>query len=200
MRSAALILAAGGSTRMRGGHKPLMRLGGKPLVRWVAEAAASSKCEEVYVVVGCRGEEVAAALQSNVRIILNDEWEEGMSASIRRGVSALEGDVEAAVILLADQPFITSRTIDMLLSKLEEGFGIAYSSVSGEVRSPAAFRRRYFGELRGLTGDVGARGVVERNRSDAAAVDVDPGELLDVDTQEDLRLAEERLARRRRRS
>jgi len=199
MHSAAVILAAGGSTRMRSGHKALMRLGGRPLIKWVVEAAASSRCEEVYVVVGYRGEEVSAELPSDVRVIYNEEWRMGMATSIRTGVSALGGEVEAAVILLVDQPFITSQLIDLLLSRLEEDFGIAYSAVSGEIRSPAAFRRRYFNELRSLRGDRGARAVIELHRPDAAAVEVDPEALLDIDTPEDLRLAEGKLSLRHQR-
>ena len=188
MTFGVVVLAAGGSTRMGGRFKLLEDLGGRALVAWSVEAAIGSRCRPVVVVLGNRAEEVRRALPVGVEVVVNGRWQEGMSSSIREGVRALPRECEGVVICLGDMPFVTSRTID-LLSSLAWERGIAYCRAGGEIRSPSAFRSEFFGDLLALRGDAGAKEVIRRNADRAVGLDVDPVELLDVDTEEDLELA-----------
>jgi len=195
MRFGVLVLAAGGSTRMRGRFKLLEDLGGRPVVRWAVEAAMGSGCRPVMVVLGARAEEVRRVLPETVEVVVNEAWREGMSSSIRAGVGSLPPGTGGVVICLGDMPFVTPGTIDRLASAAAE-HGIAYCRSGEEVRSPSAFRSEFFGDLLRLRGDAGAKDVIRRNPSRAVGVDVDPVELLDVDTEEELeaarRIAQER--------
>ena len=188
MGFAVMVLAAGGSTRMGGRFKLLEDLGGRALVAWSVEAAIGSRCRPVVVVLGNRAEEVRRALPVGVEVVVNGRWQEGMSSSIREGVRALPRGCEGVVICLGDMPFVTSRTIDLLASLAWER-GIAYCRAGAEIRSPSAFRSEFFGDLLALRGDAGAKEVIRRSAERAAGLDVDPVELLDVDTEEDLELA-----------
>jgi molybdenum cofactor cytidylyltransferase len=188
MTFAVVVLAAGGSTRMGGRFKLLEDLGGRPLVLWSVEAAMGSRCRPVVVVLGNRAEEVRRALPAGVEVVVCDGWREGMSSSIREGVRALPRESEGVVICLGDMPFVTTRTIDRLASAARER-GIAYCRVGGEIRSPSAFRSEFYADLMALRGDAGAKEVIRRNMDRAVGLEVDPVELLDVDTEEDLELA-----------
>jgi molybdenum cofactor cytidylyltransferase len=188
MTFAVVVLAAGGSTRMGGRFKLLEDLGGRPLVLWSVEAAMGSRCRPVVVVLGNRAEEVRRALPAGVEVVVCDGWREGMSSSIREGVRALPRESEGVVICLGDMPFVTTRTIDLLASAARER-GIAYCRVGGEIRSPSAFSSEFYADLMALRGDAGAKEMIRRNMDRAVGLEVDPVELLDVDTEEDLKLA-----------
>src|SRR5512138_3343641 len=105
-RVAALILAAGASTRM-GRPKQLLDWGGRPLVRAAAETALAARLDPVLVVVGGARAEVEAALVGlPLRVIANPNYAGGQSTSLRAGVAALGSDSDAVVVLLGDQPFV----------------------------------------------------------------------------------------------
>ncbi|MEN3048378.1 MAG: nucleotidyltransferase family protein [Candidatus Caldarchaeales archaeon] len=193
MRFAAVVLAAGPSSRMRGGLKLVEEVGGRSLVRRVAEAALGSRCRPVVIVLGNMAERVREELPEGVEPVMNPDWRSGMSSSIRRGVEAVAGRASGAVICPGDMPFLRPETLDRLVEAC--GAGIAYCTVTGEVRSPAAFSSAFFGELMGLEGDRGAKEVVLRHAGIARPVMVDPLELLDVDSPEELELARSLAAR-----
>ncbi|MCS7142631.1 MAG: nucleotidyltransferase family protein [Aigarchaeota archaeon] len=182
----AIVLAAGGSTRMRDKFKLTVDLGGRPLVLWSVYTALRSSVKGVIVVTGNRADEVEGVLPRDVKVVRNAEWREGMSSSIRAGVRALPDSVEALVILVGDQPFVRSSTIDRLVEALRRGRVVAYCTLDGDVRNPVAFRRVLFPELSSITGDRGAKELVRRHLADGEGVTVDPIELLDVDTETDL--------------
>ncbi len=182
-----VVLAAGGSRRM-GANKLLTFLSGKPLVSWSVEAALASGCAEVVVVVGYEAERVGGALPPGVRPVVNRDWEEGISSSIRRGVLEVSHDSEAVVIMVADQPLVHS-TIPTLLASLvlQGGHPLSCASVGGEPRNPAAFHKRLYNELLALEGDRGAKSVIFRHLSEAALLEVPEEMLMDIDTPEDLK-------------
>lgn len=193
MRFAAVVLAAGPSSRMGGRQKLVEEVGGRSVVRRVVEAALDSRCRPVVVVLGNMAERVRAELPGGVEAVVNPDWRSGMSSSIRRGVEAVAGRAGGAVICPGDMPFIRPETLDRLVEACGEG--IAYCTVTGEVRSPAAFSSAFFGELMALEGDRGAKEVVLRHLDLARPVRVDPVELLDVDSPEGLELARSLAAR-----
>src|SRR5437879_2035802 len=113
---AAIILAAGRSTRMGGPNKLLAELGGKTLVRIVTEQALASKAKGVIVVTGHQAEQVEKALQGlNVKFVRNPDFAEGLATSVKAGIAAVANNADGAVICLGDMPLIDAHLIDRLI-------------------------------------------------------------------------------------
>jgi CTP:molybdopterin cytidylyltransferase MocA len=182
----ALLLAAGGSRRM-GRPKQLLAWQGTSLVRRAAETALASRCRELVVVLGAQASLVEAELVDlPLRTCVNPDWEEGIASSLRTGVEALGDDAEAVLVLLADQPKVEASLLDRLIAAYETSRrGLAACSHGGAPGAPALFSRRYFEALGGLSGDRGARALLEAHRDDCSLVDA-PLAVFDVDTPADL--------------
>lgn len=185
-RVAAVVLAAGASRRL-GEPKQLLRLRGQTLVRRAALAALGSRAERVLVVTGAHAERVEAALAGlAVACVRAERWEDGLSASLRAGVSAaLARDPEASVLLLlADQPAADAALLDALIARHAAGAEIVASDYGGEPGVPALFAPRFARELLALAGDRGAKALLLRESARVARVPFEGG-TLDVDTPED---------------
>ena len=118
-RIAAIVLAAGCATRM-GSQKVLLEIGGRSLVQRVVDAALGSRAAETIVVVGHEAEAVRSQLTERaVTVVENPEYAQGMSTSLRAGVRAAEG-CDGALVLLGDQPFVTSGLLDRLIEMFAE--------------------------------------------------------------------------------
>jgi molybdenum cofactor cytidylyltransferase len=184
----AMILAAGRSTRM-GANKLLVPLDGVPIIRHVVCAALASRARPVVVVTGNQRAEIEAAVAGlDVRLVHNPDFAAGMSTSLRVGIAAL-GDVEGALICLGDMPRVTAAHLDALVGAFDpsQGAAIVVPTFERKRGNPVLWARRYFGEMAGLTGDVGARSLLERHADDITFVAVeDAGVLVDVDTPESL--------------
>ncbi len=106
-RVAAILLAAGLSSRF-GRTKQLADLEGTALVRRAIDALQRSPVDEIVVVVGHRGDDVAEEIRkTRSKVVFNENYVEGVGSSLRAGVAALSRDADAALVCLADQPFIT---------------------------------------------------------------------------------------------
>jgi molybdenum cofactor cytidylyltransferase len=183
---AAVLLAAGGSRRF-GAPKQLLRLAGQALVRRAALAALESRCERVVVVTGAHAEAVDRALAGlALESVHCAHWESGLAASLRAGVSAaLARDGAASVlVLLADQPAVSTSLLHALLAKHDAGAAIVACEYGGEPGVPALFAAHYARELLALEGDRGAKALLLRERASTALVPFPEG-VLDVDTPDD---------------
>ncbi len=182
----ALVLAAGPSRRM-GRPKLALPVDGVPMLRRVVDAALQSRCRETVVVLGAHQEVYRPLLAgAAVRLVDNPEFAHGLSTSIRAGVAALSPESRAVVILLADQPRVTSEVIDRLIDTYtREGTRIVASAYRGVVGVPVLFDAALFLELLTLEGDAGARSVIETYPQHGVAVTLEDG-WQDVDTPEDL--------------
>ncbi|HEY3779671.1 MAG TPA: nucleotidyltransferase family protein [Fimbriimonadaceae bacterium] len=179
---AIIILAAGGSSRL-GSPKQLLPYEGSSLVHHAAEMALQT-FENVIVVVGSESDKVRECLKDlPITIALNLDWKEGMSSSIRAGISSI-GDAEKAVIALCDQPKITAAHLQKLISSVNEENPIAASSYDGILGAPCAFHRSMFPKLLALTGDSGARELIRNAETPVVTVPFEEGNL-DIDTQAD---------------
>jgi molybdenum cofactor cytidylyltransferase len=189
MTVAAIVLAAGASTRM-GRPKPLVPIDGIPLLRRVVSTALASRARPLLVVVGAAEEAARAGIEGlSCTIVPNPRWRDGQSSSIAAGVRHLREHhpgAEAALVLLGDQPFVSAGTLDALLRAREGGASIAACESGGILRPPALFATRWFDELEALAGDSGARRILDLHRADVAAVPLPEGEDVDFDTPEDL--------------
>jgi molybdenum cofactor cytidylyltransferase len=204
---AAIILAAGGSARM-GRPKPLLRFRGETLLARAARAARDGGCAGVWIVTGHSiagakdaaaggtGPETDAAAEiarearaTFAAVVPNPDWRQGMSASIRAGLAAVEGDpsVDGVLFLAADQPFVEAGDIARLISSSESGARIAAADYgNGAVGIPALFPRPFFPALERLDGDSGARRILESERDSVRLVAM-PSAAIDVDSPDDCR-------------
>ncbi|HWW47582.1 MAG TPA: molybdopterin-binding/glycosyltransferase family 2 protein [Xanthobacteraceae bacterium] len=187
---AALVLAAGRSTRMGGPNKLLAELNGKALVRSVAEQVLASKASPVIVVTGHQRELVEKALAGlDVRFVHNPDFADGLSSSVKAGISAVPEDINGAVVCLGDMPLIRSALVDRLIDAFapERGALIAVPVSGGRRGNPVLWARRFFADLMKIEGDIGARHLIESFGEAVTEVAVDgPGAFLDIDTPEAL--------------
>jgi molybdenum cofactor cytidylyltransferase len=199
-RFAAVILAAGRSTRMGGPNKLLAEITGKPLARIAAEAALKSQARPVVVVTGHQGETLREALSDlPLEFVENADFAEGLSTSLRAGISALPADIDGAVVMLADMPQVDQVLIDRLISAHdpEKGALIAVPVLNGKRGNPVLWSRRFFPELTALEGDVGARHLIGKYGEAVVEVPVSgQAALTDVDTPDALRAVKAELERR----
>lgn len=194
-RLAGIILAAGESQRL-GRPKQLLQLRGKPMLQRVLEASMESQLDEVVIVVGAASELVIRRIGSMVsghfRFEKNNDFRRGQSSSLVTGLRALGDDIEAAVILLGDQPSITGALIDTIvsayrgteLSIVRPVFTASGRRVPGH---PVILHRDVWPQLLRLQGDEGARQLIRSQPGCALEVLIDGPELADVDTEEDYR-------------
>jgi molybdenum cofactor cytidylyltransferase len=176
MRSAAIILAAGASTRL-GSPKQLVQFRGKTLLEHAIDAGRA--CDRVIIVLGAHADTVHTVVPSDVEAVMNPSWSDGLSGSIRAGVGVLL-DEKVCAVLLCDQPHVTREHVSRLLDEQRETNAPIVATEYGEVLGvPAVFERCRFATLAALRGDEGARkvisqeAVVGRVRFDGAMIDVD---------------------------
>ncbi|WP_162179560.1 molybdenum cofactor cytidylyltransferase [Thermogemmatispora carboxidivorans] len=197
---AAILLAAGTSSRMGGGrHKLLLPLAGRPLVRHSVEAILRSQARPLVIVLGHRAEEVRAALSDYaahpaIELVVNPAYAQGMSTSLRCGLQALQARTArlgepapaGALIFLGDQPFISAALIDRLIvSWRSSGRRLTAPSYGGRRGNPVLFPSDLFSELEQVAGDEGGRRVLERHRAELVLVEIEEALAFhDVDTWE----------------
>jgi molybdenum cofactor cytidylyltransferase len=188
---AAIVLAAGSSTRMGGPNKLLAEIGGKPLVRIAAEQALASKASPVIVVTGHQHERVAAALEGlPVKLVHNQDFASGLGSSLRTGIAAVPAEADAAVVCLGDMPQVDASLIDQLIAAYgpEKGALAVVPVFDGRRGNPVLWSRRFFPDLMAIEGDVGARHLIGRYSEAVVEVPVTgKAAFVDVDTPEALR-------------
>jgi len=186
---AALVLAAGASSRM-GKPKQTLLLGGVPMLERVLKTLRKSNVGRVVVVLGAS----AAGVRRRVKfvdelVVVNPRYAEGMSSSLRLGLTHVGTEADAVIIALGDQPFVLPSTIDKLVSTYEASRArIVVPTHEGTRGNPVLFDRSVFPQIAGIRGDMGAKQVVQKNAADVVEVEVsDRGVLVDIDTPSDLK-------------
>lgn len=189
---AAIVLAAGRSTRMGAGRNKLTtELDGKPIVRRTVEAALGSRARPVVVVTGHERERIEVALAGlDVAFAHNPRFAEGLSTSLKTGLGSLPPDADAAVVLLGDMPLLPADVVDALIAAFEpkEGRAIVVPVRHGRRGNPVLWGRGYFAALASLKGDVGAKHVLAENAEAVAEIGVDTEAIfIDIDTPDALK-------------
>ena len=193
--TAAIILAAGSSSRMGGGrHKLLLPLADRPVLAHVIDATLQSKARPVIIVLGHQAAQVRERIapfitHSAITHVENPDYLQGMSTSLRAGLTYLQSmqsdtsqpsdTVDSALVLLGDQPLITARIIDALIDmRRATRASIVAPIYNGKRGNPVLFAANLFSELLQVSGDEGGRTVVERHRQEVATVEL--GDAMDV--------------------
>ncbi|MBV8391551.1 MAG: molybdopterin-binding/glycosyltransferase family 2 protein, partial [Alphaproteobacteria bacterium] len=166
-RVAIVLLAAGKSTRMGGPNKMLVDANGQPLVVHAVKAALASQAVEVVVVLGNMADEVRAAISAaaptgRLRFVLNQDFAQGLSTSVRAGIGALGRTIDAAIVQLGDMPGVTPGLLDRLMAAFSpvEGRSICVPTVGGKRGNPVLWDRRFFAEMAKVEGDTGAKHLI----------------------------------------
>ncbi len=182
-------MAAGGSSRLDS-PKQLLRWGDDLLVNYVVKIALTAGIGPVILVLGSRREEIQKVLQiKEITVLHNPDWQCGMSSSIKAGVASLGEDVDAALIMLVDQPFVSVELLRLLAGKIaEDDYEIAAPRVADRQCNPVIFRRSLFPEIMQISGDRGAKALIKSRR--VGWVDWPDERLaLDIDSKDDYQKA-----------
>jgi molybdenum cofactor cytidylyltransferase len=182
-------MAAGGSTRLDS-PKQLLKWGNDYLINHIIRIVSSANIDSIYLILGSHAEEIRKILiKQDISILINPDWQRGMSSSIKTGLAALPADVDAAFILLVDQPFITSTLLSQLIQKISPGnFKIAAPRVGQQQCNPVLFHRDLFPEIMQISGDKGAKALL--SAKEVGWVDwSDKRLMLDIDSKDDYRKA-----------
>jgi molybdenum cofactor cytidylyltransferase len=187
----ALILAAGASRRF-GSPKQLARIGGRPMLHAVLSRAVEVAGHSVTVVLGAHAADLAPLLShSPASIAINRDWELGMSSSIRAGLARMPGTADAVLILLVDQPSVTTDDLRRLVGAWRrQPDYIAAAQYGTTTGAPAIFPHWCFRELTELRGDRGAGAFIQRHADRVVRVPMASAGH-DVDTPEDLLLLQQ---------
>lgn len=189
-RVAAIILAAGRSSRMGEINKLLAEIDGKPMIARIADAALASEAQPVIVVTGHEAEKIREALTGRgLRFVHNPDHAEGLSTSLRAGIGALPESADAAVVCLGDMPDITPSQIDKLIAAFDPGEGrtICVPVFAGKRGNPVLWGAEYFPQMCELMGDAGAKHLIGEHADAVCEVAMpDDASLRDIDTPEEL--------------
>jgi molybdenum cofactor cytidylyltransferase len=193
----AVLLAAGEAKRMGGRPKPLLQLAGVPLIRRSLIALSGAGVDELVVVLGHRADEIEPAVSEfPVTVVRNPRYAEGQMSSVRAGLDALAGKLDAIVIALADQPLVNADDVAALIGaykKRAEGRSIVVPYVEGERANPIVFDAALRDEIVLDGVDFGCRQWIERHPDRIERLDTaNLHYRCDVDTPEDVRMFERR--------
>jgi len=166
-------------------NKLLHEVDGVPMVRRVVRTALDAGLDRVVVVTGHDADRVSRVLDDlGVRIVHNQRYAEGLSTSLAAGLAAVGPAASAAVICLGDMPWVRAEHVRALVGAFlpDAGASICVPVHEGKRGNPVLWSSRYFGEMSSLTGDHGARGLLDRHPGQLREVEVpDDGVLRDVD-------------------
>lgn len=171
-----------------GQPKQLLPIDDQPMVRHVTEVVADLGLEQIVVVTGANARAVEAALSGlAVDLARNESWSEGMSSSMRSGLRALRSEVQAVLMVLGDQPGLTTALLQSLVGRYRATRAPIVAPVyRGRRGNPVLFDRELFPELLAVQGDQGGRVLIDRYQDRMEQVEVDdPAVVMDVDSPRD---------------
>ena len=188
-RIAALMLAAGRSTRMGDANKLLAVMpSGQAMIAQTADRVTSCSAQPVIVVTGHQDREIRNALADKpVRFVHAPDYAEGMAASLHTGIAALSAEISAVLICLGDMPLVEPAVLNRIIAAYDpaEGREIVIPSFQGQRGNPVLWGKRFFPELLKLSGDTGGRQILQRHSERVAEVQVETDAVLrDFDTPE----------------
>jgi CTP:molybdopterin cytidylyltransferase MocA len=187
-RVAAVILAAGGSSRF-GSPKQLLARHGENLVQRAARIAIEAGLDPVIVVLGAYASTIESSIAAIPKILIavNEDWAAGQASSLRTGIErASTSQCDGALVLLADQPLVESSSLERLLEKFDDEHRIVASLYNEILGAPAIFGHEHFDALSKLEGDHGAGSWIRKHREEVTSVQMDEARL-DIDTEDDLK-------------
>lgn len=154
-----VVIAAGGGKRF-GGRKQLAPLAGRPLLEHVLDTMAATPLERTVVVLGAHARDVLEAVDLHgAEPVICPDWEEGLAASLRAGLAAVNG-AEAMVVALGDQPFLDPKAVARVIGARGDGTAAVRATYDGVAGHPVLLEHRLFHRISELTGDRGAAAIL----------------------------------------
>ncbi|HEV8580474.1 MAG TPA: nucleotidyltransferase family protein [Thermoanaerobaculia bacterium] len=183
---AGILLAAGTSSRM-GSNKLLFELNGESVLRGAVRRALAGGLSPLVVVLGHEAEKARRELDGvPCQMVINPNYEQGINSSLKTGVSTVPADVSAAMVMLADMPFVTPEMITAMIDRYRSSEApLVISDYEGVNAPPMLYDRSLFGELLTMTGEGCGRQVVKRHREEAEVMSWPAAALADIDVPED---------------
>jgi molybdenum cofactor cytidylyltransferase len=196
LRIAAIVLAAGRSSRMAPRNKLLESVGGEPMVGRVVSVVLASGAQPIIVVRGYEALDVAAALSGlEVTTIVNPDYADGLSTSLRTGLRALPPGIDGALVCLGDMPDVEPTILRALMAAFTGADAICVPVRYGRMGNPVLWGSRYFAEMMELSGDIGAKPLMAEHRNYLVEVEVATNSIFaDIDVPADLTRAKQRRA------
>ena len=189
---AAIVLAAGRSQRMGAANKLLLPLAELTILQTVIASVLPAKFAQVVVVLGFDAANIRSHLQQDrLSLIVNKDYQSGMSSSLRCGLDALDDYIDGAMIVLADMPLITTAQLDQLISAclVSQAQDIVVPYNNGRRGNPVVWQSVYFSEMKQQQGDQGARAMLQKYPQHIVPIEIDSQAIfIDIDTPEDLKL------------
>lgn len=190
--TAGIILAAGSSSRF-GSPKQLLEIDGQMLLAKTIATSLASQLEKVVLVLGHESGRILTALGERLNdlrlsVIVNHRYRDGMSSSLRHGLVEVAAGFPSIMVILADQPFLDHRTIDLLLAKFRNSDkDICLPCFKGRQGVPVIFSSRFYSDIMSIRGDMGGRKIIRENPQSVLSVEIESDDcFIDLDTQEDL--------------
>jgi molybdenum cofactor cytidylyltransferase len=183
---AGILLAAGTSSRM-GSNKLLFELEGDSILRGAARRALAAGVSPLLVVLGHEAEKAKQELADlPCQVVINPDYEQGINSSLKAGVSAVPAEVQAALVMLADMPFVTPEMLAGLIARFRSSDApLVISDYEGVNAPPMLYDRSLFGELLVMMGEGCGRQVVKRHRNEAEVLSWPASALTDLDVPDD---------------
>jgi molybdenum cofactor cytidylyltransferase len=197
-RIAAIVMAAGRSSRMGGANKLLSEVAGQTLITRTLDGVLASRARPVVVVLGHEAAKTRATIGDRpVTMVENAAYASGMASSLKAGLFALQSDIDGVLICLGDMPRIEPAVLDRLIAAFNplEGRAICVPVWEGKRGNPVLWAKSFFPEMGSLVGDVGARHLIGQYAELVAEVPMpDDSVLVDIDTPEALASLRQKLA------
>jgi molybdenum cofactor cytidylyltransferase len=169
--------------------KQTANIKGKSLLELVLDKVRKFPFHEIIIVLGYKHEEVMKTLKLEYeKVVINEEYEKGMSSSLKKGVLNISKDSEAFAIFLADMPLIKEESIEKVINEFNERSCLIVAPIFNKVIGhPVIFHRNLIPEIINLEGDIGAKKVIEKYKDEACFIEIDDeGVLIDIDAPKDL--------------
>lgn len=182
-----IVLAAGKSTRM-GEQKLLLPYQKSTIINKVVATTLNSNSSQTLVVIGSHKNEIKKALKGlDIILVTNDQFEEGMLSSVQVGVSAVDASADGMIILLADQPMVSEKIINQLITSFQKtDKGLIIPTYNNKRGHPVLIHSKYKKSIPMLNSAIGLRELFLTNSHDILEITVETDEILkDIDTQDD---------------
>ncbi|NOT74650.1 MAG: nucleotidyltransferase family protein [Cyclobacteriaceae bacterium] len=181
-----LILAAGSSSRM-GQSKQLLKINEQSMLRNASVVALESGMQTIVVLGANEGENRKTIEDLTLKIIVNPDWENGMGNSLKKGISSLPKNTDAAIVMVCDQPLLNSAHLKRIREKYQSSDKrIIASYYSGTFGVPTLFDSSLFEEIKNLTDDQGAKKIIQLHQNETLNIEFQEG-AIDLDTPDDFR-------------
>ena len=194
IKISCLVLAAGLSSRMIVGNKLLLKIKNLTIVEKTIKNLYNSNIDNIFVILGHQSNLLSKVLKNfKIPLIINESYKDGISSSIKKGVSLIDNRSNGVMICLADMPKITSNTYNILIEKFKKFYNITtpliilpeYNSITG---NPVILSNHFFSELKEISGDIGAKYLIKENKRYIKKVNISESYILeDIDDLEKYR-------------